>query len=58
MTALDSDRRSKGRETQIEWSKLRLHASFLFLVGEGLPDTITGWVGVIGKTKFVVFVVG
>ena len=58
MTALDSDCRGESRKTQIEWSALRLQASFLFLVGKGLPDTITGWIGVIGKTKFVVFVVG
>ena len=58
MTALEPNRRRKGRETQIEWSELRLHAPFLFLVGEGLLDTVTGRVGVIGKTEFVVFVVG
>src|SRR5262249_7379542 len=28
MTALDSNRGRKGRETQIEWSELRLHAPF------------------------------
>src|SRR5262245_66331598 len=53
MPALDSNRRRKGRETQIERSELRLHASFLLLVGEGLLDGVTKRVEVIAETHFI-----
>ena len=58
MAPLYPKRRRKRRKTQIERNELRFYAPFLFLVGEGLPNAITGWVGDVGKTEFVVFVVG
>ena len=58
MAALDSNRRCKRGETQVEWGELRLHAPFLFLVGEGLLDTVAGRIRIVGKTEFVVFIVG
>ena len=58
MSALYADRRCQRGETQIERDELRFHASFLFLVGEGLANAVAGRIGVVGKTEFVVLVVG
>ena len=58
MPALHADRCREGGEPQVEGDRLRFDARFLFLVGEYLPDAVARRVGVVGKTEFVVFVVG
>ena len=58
MSALHANRGCERGEPQVEGHRLRFDARFLLLVGEDLPDAVARRIGVIGKPKFVVLVVG
>jgi len=55
--ALYADRCGQRRELQVDRSELHFHPAFVLLVGEGLPDAVSRYVGGIGEPEFVVLVV-
>ena len=57
MRRLNADSGGEGGEADVERRKLDFDATFLFLVGERLPDAERRQIGRVGQPDFVVLVI-